>query len=162
MQVGLVDHCIRICNGVFIKPGCQRIVCGLVSLQFPSALSWLSEAKTVRTRSKPSSALFSAPLNSIGEHNRHSSMRLGVSRRVWRNRFAKRTISQRSKNACEASLLAGSRFAENSKRANGVNSNESRYFTSAVIRSHPVMALNMAELAERSAGRFVQMFASFP
>ena len=50
-----------------------------------------------------------------------------------------------SKNACEASLLSGNRLAENSKRANGANSNESRYVTSAVMRSHPVMALNIGD-----------------
>jgi hypothetical protein len=71
-------------------------------------------------------------------------------------------MSHRSKKACEASSLAGSLFAENTRRAKGVNSNESRYLISAVMRSQPVMALNIAELARRSLGKSGQMFASFP
>ena len=43
-----------------------------------------------------------------------------------------------------------------------MNSKEPRNLASAVMRSQPLMGLNMAELDSRSPGWSVQMFASFP
>jgi hypothetical protein len=43
-----------------------------------------------------------------------------------------------------------------------VNSKESRYLNSAVIRSQPVMDLNVAEPDKRSQGKSGQMLTCFP
>jgi hypothetical protein len=103
----------------------------------------------------------SAPLSSIGEHKRHSSMRLGISRR----RLAEQVCERHNQPAIKERLRGIAARREPVRRKHqtrGRNKLKRIAILPAVIRSHPVMALNIAELVKRSPVRSVQMFASFP